>query len=122
MNRQQIIAAVEAKDLDCSYKSSTGEYRINLRIKDGGTEQTAYYTNDGEDALNTATAMAKRRDEASVATYVVTVVIRVDKRAEQAVDLEQISDHLEYELTTERRDDFGIVSVQISGIEVEEAR
>jgi hypothetical protein len=37
-----------------------GEYRVNYR---GGREATAYYTNDLDDAVNTAQAMATWRDE-----------------------------------------------------------
>lgn len=34
-----------------------GEYRVNYR---GGSEDTAYYTNDRADAIETARAMAQR--------------------------------------------------------------
>lgn len=34
-----------------------GEYRVNFR---GGKEATAYYTNDRQDAVNTAIDMSKR--------------------------------------------------------------
>lgn len=38
----------------------TNEYRVNLR---NGTEATAYYTNDIEDAIDTGRYMAKFRDD-----------------------------------------------------------
>jgi hypothetical protein len=37
-----------------------GEYRVNFM---GGKEATAYYTNDLQDAVNTAIAMVKYRRE-----------------------------------------------------------
>jgi hypothetical protein len=39
------------------HKTNHGEYRVNV-IK-GGTEATAYYTDDLEDAVNTGLAMAE---------------------------------------------------------------
>ena len=36
----------------------SGEYRVNFR---DGNETTAYYTDDLEDAVNTAVEMARRR-------------------------------------------------------------
>jgi hypothetical protein len=42
--------------------SFSREYRINLLIADGGTDETAYYTDDRDDAVATAKAMAKQRD------------------------------------------------------------
>ena len=37
----------------------SGKYRVNFR---DGNETTAYYTNDLEDAVNTAVAMAHKRE------------------------------------------------------------
>jgi len=42
-----------------------GEYRVNFK---GGREATAYYTPDLEDAVNTARAMAKWRDDKAAAS------------------------------------------------------
>jgi hypothetical protein len=42
----------------------TGEYRVNFK---GRRETTAYYTPDLEDAVNTARAMAKWRDDKAAA-------------------------------------------------------
>lgn len=51
-------------NLDASYNRDVGEYRINLRTSQGGTEDTAYYTDDPQDALDTAKAIAAYRDRA----------------------------------------------------------
>jgi hypothetical protein len=40
----------------------SGDYRVNFR---DGNETTAYYTNDLEDAVNTAVEMARRKRELS---------------------------------------------------------
>jgi hypothetical protein len=37
----------------------SGDYRVNFR---DGNETTAYYTNDLEDAVNTAVEMARKRE------------------------------------------------------------
>jgi hypothetical protein len=37
----------------------SGDYRVNFR---DGNEMTAYYTNDLEDAVNTAVEMARKRE------------------------------------------------------------
>ena len=37
-----------------------GEYRVNWRVVDGGTEETAYYTDDIEDAVETGKRRAER--------------------------------------------------------------
>jgi hypothetical protein len=49
---KKIVAAV-----GCTLSKSDGEYRVNLR---GHGEATAYYTNDLQDAVNTAKTMAAR--------------------------------------------------------------
>jgi hypothetical protein len=54
MTKQQMIDAVRA--LGCSVQVLDGEIRVNLR---GGSESTAYYTNDRDDAVATAKAMAR---------------------------------------------------------------
>lgn len=50
--------AVQALGLTCSWDSYAREFRINYQ---GGVEATAYYTNDHEDAVGTAQAMAVSR-------------------------------------------------------------
>jgi hypothetical protein len=40
-------------------KTDAGEYRVNLR---GGSESSAYYASDLEDAVNTAAAMRRAVD------------------------------------------------------------
>ena len=40
----------------------SGDYRVNFR---DGNETTAYYTNDLEDAVNTAVEMARKREAAA---------------------------------------------------------
>lgn len=44
--------------LTCRYDSATGEFRVNLLPQDGGNEDTAYYTDDRQDAVDTAQAMS----------------------------------------------------------------
>lgn len=59
MTRNQFRAAVAA--LECiSAREIDGEIRVNYR---GGAEQTAYYTNDRDDALATAMRMAGERSK-----------------------------------------------------------
>lgn len=45
------------EDITITYSAEWEEYRVNFR---GGSEATAYYTNDADDALGTARAMHKR--------------------------------------------------------------
>jgi len=44
------------KQYGCTLRHDNGEYRVNFR---NGSEATAYYTNDIEDACFTARAMFK---------------------------------------------------------------
>jgi hypothetical protein len=58
MNMKQLFAKVRALGLTISCVD--GEYRIVMK---GGTEAQAYYTNDREDALGTAQAIAQTQRE-----------------------------------------------------------
>jgi len=58
MNVKQIKEAINELDLSARYRD--GEWRINYRAPHG-TEATAYYTQDNDDALATAKAMAARK-------------------------------------------------------------
>jgi len=44
----------------------SGKYRVNFR---DGNETTAYYTDDLEDAVNTAVEMARKRELCAPAPY-----------------------------------------------------
>lgn len=57
MTVKQTIKAIRALGLTCT-RTTHGEYRINLLMSNGGTEDTAYYTDDADDALGTAQFMA----------------------------------------------------------------
>lgn len=59
MTQKATIKAIRALGLTCT-RTAYGEYRINLRK---GTEATAYYTDDADDAL--ATARYLRTEEES---------------------------------------------------------
>lgn len=61
LTRQTVISAIRAMGLTCNWKPATNEYRVNLIKADGGTEGTSYYTNDGQDAIDTARMMAQSR-------------------------------------------------------------
>ena len=50
---KETILAVRAAGCSCS-RTREDEYRVNLK---GGDEATAYYTQDAEDAIDTARAM-----------------------------------------------------------------
>ena len=54
MSVKATLAAVRKLGLTCS-RTPHGEYRINLPKARGGTEATAYYTTDAQDAVDTAT-------------------------------------------------------------------
>ena len=60
MTQKAVIAAVRAMGLSCG-RTDHGDYRINLLKREGGNEDTAYYTDDAEDAVATAQAMAMHR-------------------------------------------------------------
>jgi hypothetical protein len=42
-------------------RTEHGEFKVNLPVTHGGTEDTAYYTCDAQDAINTAAAMMLER-------------------------------------------------------------
>lgn len=56
------MTLAEAKKLvrvyGCTLREKVGEYRVNLL---GGSEDTAYYTNDLDDAVETARLMNETR-------------------------------------------------------------
>jgi hypothetical protein len=54
-------------NLDATYRPEYAEYRVNLRPEQGGNEATAYYTQDPQDAIATAKAMAAYRDKKPLA-------------------------------------------------------
>jgi hypothetical protein len=64
MNTTQTMAAIRA--LGLAVARHDGEWRINHR---GGSEDTAYYTTDNDDALGTARLMAARPMPADYAPY-----------------------------------------------------
>ena len=51
-------AKAAARELGCSLRCIDGEFRVNYRF---GSEATAYYTADLEDALDMARAIARSR-------------------------------------------------------------
>lgn len=55
MTQRQTMDAIRALGLSVR-RTEHGEYRVNFK---SGTEGTAYYTTDAEDALGTARAMLK---------------------------------------------------------------
>lgn len=50
----QVQQAIRQLGMTCGYNPSTREYRVNFPK---AVEDTAYYTNDAEDAIDTAKAM-----------------------------------------------------------------
>ena len=50
----------------------SGDYRVNFR---DGNENTAYYTDSLEDAVNTAIEKARKRTEPSSSTHVLWAMI-----------------------------------------------
>lgn len=59
-NKRTFCKRVEESNpgIVCRWKSETNEYRVNFR---DGTEDSAYYTNDADDAAGTARAMWNQR-------------------------------------------------------------
>jgi hypothetical protein len=53
-------------------KVRSGDYRVNFR---DGNEMTAYYTDNLEDAVNTAVEMIRKRTEPSSSTHVLWAMI-----------------------------------------------
>lgn len=58
MTLAQMRAALAAHGMTLRHDHGAGEYRVNFRH---GYEASAYYTNDRQDALDTALDMARRR-------------------------------------------------------------
>lgn len=58
MTQNLTLAAIREYGLFASFDTETREYRVNLPAYAGGTEATAYYTDDALDALGTAQRMA----------------------------------------------------------------
>jgi hypothetical protein len=63
MNFHEAMTLQEAKSIACHLgftlrQLRSGKYRVNFR---DGNESTAYYTDDLEDAVNTAIAMARKQ-------------------------------------------------------------
>jgi hypothetical protein len=48
------------KSMGCTLHVQDGEYRVNLYK---GTEETAYYTDDLQDAVNTAARMTEQYED-----------------------------------------------------------
>jgi hypothetical protein len=53
---QSVIAVVKSFGMTCAWKPDTREYRVNFK---GGSEDSAYYTQDGQDAIDTARILAR---------------------------------------------------------------
>ena len=67
MTHKELLNRVRALNLTC--RCYDGEYRINLRKEDGGTEDTACYTNDRDDAFFTARHLAQARWSSAESQY-----------------------------------------------------
>lgn len=65
MNRKETIAAVAACGLVATYDAAAGEYRVTYRADDEPDakrrEDVAYYTDDGEEAVDAAWLMRRER-------------------------------------------------------------
>lgn len=57
MTLQHVRTRLRAYGITCTRRPSTDEYRVNVV---GGTEDSAYYTNDLGDAFGTGVDMARR--------------------------------------------------------------
>ena len=55
MNITKTIDAIRQLDMSCK-RTAEGEFRVNFK---GGSESTAYYTSDSDDAIATAKAMMR---------------------------------------------------------------
>lgn len=79
MTNKELKAKLSA--VGVSVKYDEGEYRVCVR---GGSEATAYYTNDKEDAYHTGLAMAAKRDEKVSADFHQLTSSQVDQLLEEA--------------------------------------
>lgn len=61
LTQAQTMRQIRALGLTCG-RTAYGEYRINLSRACGGSEATAYYTDDAADALATAAHMRREFD------------------------------------------------------------
>jgi len=57
LTHKQTLTAIRKTGASVRYSSEYGEYRVNVP---GGTEGTAYYTDDRADAIGTAKVMMQR--------------------------------------------------------------
>ncbi len=64
MTQHEMIKSVRDLGMTCSVRD--GEIRVNFK---DGKEETAYYTNDREDAVTTAQMMIRRETEAGYDRY-----------------------------------------------------
>lgn len=55
------IARTLLKPINMVLNKRHGEYRVNFKQKDGGNEDSAYYTDQIEDAVLTAQEMYRRK-------------------------------------------------------------
>lgn len=58
--KQAILEEDEGVSVKRVFMKSTGEWKVNFV---GGSEETAYYTTDEQDAIDTAAAMLKERQK-----------------------------------------------------------
>jgi hypothetical protein len=56
---KQAKAELKPLGITITYKSTWNEYRVNFQQNRGGSEDTAYYTDDREDAVATGREMAR---------------------------------------------------------------
>lgn len=65
MTIQSTLAEIKALSMHAKRDSDTGEYRVTYpygELPDSVREDCAYYTNDAQDAVDTARAMRLHRD------------------------------------------------------------
>ena len=56
LRKQDVVDQVKALGLRAKWQAEWNEWKVNYP---GGEEATAYYTSDGQDAIDTARRMAK---------------------------------------------------------------
>lgn len=57
MTKKEVKAAIKAAGATAKWDAELGEWRVNVP---GGSERTAYYTPDDDDAIGTAKLMMKK--------------------------------------------------------------